>query len=367
MRLGLVLLAALLVLGAAAPPPGVDLDRVLADAPAPRLSDYRLFLDPDARRPAPGVVPYVLATPLFTDHAEKSRWVFTPPGRKIGYTDHGVLDFPVGAVLVKTFAYPADLRRPGQDARKIETRLLIRKASGWAAQTYVWNAEGTEAVLKRAGARLPVSFTDLQGRRVDLDYAVPNQNQCKTCHQLDGVITPIGPKARNLNREVVLADGAHANQLARWRKAGLLDGAPATRALPRLAAWDDPSEPLEARARAYLDVNCSHCHNPAGSASNSGLFLTAEETRPAALGIGKPPVAAGRGAGDLSVSLDPGHPDRSILAYRMASTEPGVMMPELGRTLRHDEGLDLVRAWIREMPSQAPKGRQAVGFSRPHR
>ena len=93
-----------------------------------------------------------------------------------------------------------------------------------------------------------------------------------------------------------------------------------------------------------------------GSASNSGLFLTAEETRPAALGIGKPPVAAGRGAGDLLVGVDPGHPDRSILAYRMASMEPGVMMPELGRTLRHEEGLDLVRAWIRALPPQPRAG-----------
>jgi len=355
-RRGLVLLATLLGLGAASPPPGVDLDRVLQADPAPRLSDYRLFLDGTAGRPNAGLVPYVLATPLFTDHSEKSRLVFTPPGRKIGYTATGVLDFPVGAVLVKTFAYPADLRRPDREVRKVETRLLIHKASGWTAQTYVWNAEGTEAVLKRAGTRLPVRFTDLKGVQVDLDYAVPNQNQCKTCHQLEGAVTPIGPKARNLNREVALTGGGQANQLESWHQAGLLEGAPPPTARPRLAAWDDASQPVEARARAYLDVNCGHCHNPSGSASNSGLFLTAEETRPAALGIGKPPVAAGRGAGDLLVGVDPGHPDRSILAYRMASTEPGVMMPELGRTLRHEEGLDLVRAWIRALPPQPRAG-----------
>jgi hypothetical protein len=329
-RRSLVLLAALFGLGAASPPPAVDLGVVLQEAPAPRLSDYRLFVDAGADRPNGRVVPYTLATPLFTDHAEKSRLLFTPPGRKIGYTEAGVLDFPVGAVLVKTFAYPADLRRPDREVRKVETRLLIHKPSGWTAQTYVWNAEGTEAMLKRAGARLPVRFTDLKGVQVDLDYAVPNQNQCKTCHQLEGAVTPIGPKARNLNREVARTGGGQANQLESWHQA--------------------------ARARAYLDVNCGHCHNPAGSASNSGLSLTAEETRPAALGIGKPPVAAGRGAGDLLVGVDPGHPDRSILAYRMASAEPGVMMPELGRTLRHEEGLDLVRAWIRALPPQPRAG-----------
>jgi uncharacterized repeat protein (TIGR03806 family) len=351
-----VLLAALMGLGAAAPAPGVDLEVVLADAPAPRLSDYRLFLDAGADRPNGRVAPYDLATPLFTDHAEKARFVFTPPGQRIGYTQTGVLDFPVGAVLVKTFAYPADLRRPDREVRKVETRLLVHKASGWTAQTYVWNAEGTEAVLKRAGARLPVRFTDPAGREVALDYAVPNQNQCKTCHQLDGAVAPIGPKARNLNHEVAVAGGGRGNLLALWSRAGLLEGAPAPDAMPRLAAWNDAARPLEARARAYLDVNCGHCHNPAGSASNSGLFLTAEETRPAALGVGKPPVAAGRGSGDLAVAIDPGHPERSILAFRMASGEPGVMMPELGRALVHAEGVELVRDWIAAMPPARSPG-----------
>ena len=84
-------------------------------------------------------------------------------------------------------------------------------------------------------------------------------------------------------------------------------------------------------------------------ASNSGLYLNVEETRPAALGVGKGPVAAGRGSGGLRVGIEPGHPDASILAYRMASTEPGVMMPELGRSLTHEEGLALIRAYIAGM------------------
>jgi uncharacterized repeat protein (TIGR03806 family) len=178
-----------------------------------------------------------------------------------------------------------------------------------------------------------------------VDYAVPNQNQCKECHQLAKRLVPIGPKARNLNGDFAYADGAE-NQLAHWTRLGQLEGAPDPAAIPRAAHWDDPAAPIEARARAYLDANCAHCHNPKGVASNSGLFLGLEETRPAALGIGKRPVAAGRGSGGLEVSIAPGHPDASILAYRMASTEPGVMMPELGRSLTHDEGLALIRAYI---------------------
>ena len=339
--------AAALLLGAAPAPP--DLTLLLAETPAPTLSAYRLFVDARATAPNAGVIPYGLNTPLFSDYAEKTRFVFLPPGRAATYAAQGALDFPVGAALIKTFAYPADLRRPGQDVRVIETRLLIRKASGWTALAYVWNAEGSEAVLKRAGARLPVAFVDAGGVRREVDYAVPNANQCKECHSLNGQVAPIGPKARNLNGAYAYPEGAE-NQLAHWNRLGLLTGAPAPAQAPRAARWDDGNEPLEARARAYLDANCAHCHNPAGMASNSGLFLNLEERRPAALGVGKRPVAAGRGSGNLEVSIAPGRPDDSILIYRMASTEPGVMMPELGRTLVHAEGLDLVRRYIASLP-----------------
>jgi uncharacterized repeat protein (TIGR03806 family) len=348
MRRWLAGLAALLCLGASTPPPRVALEALLADTPAPRLSDYHLFTDLAGRQPNAGLTPYGLNSPLFTDHAVKSRFVFLPPGTAAVFTKVGVLDFPVGAVLVKTFAYPADMRRPNEAVRSIETRLLIRKADGWVAQTYRWNADQTDAVLKRAGGRAEVSFIDQTGQTRRIDYAIPNQNQCKECHQLDETLTPIGPKARNLNGVFAYGEGQE-NQLAHWVRKGLLSGAPPLHQVPRTARWDDVSAPLNDRARAYLDANCAHCHNPRAAASNSGLFLTLEENRSPALGFGKQPVAAGRGAGDLKVAIDPGHPERSILTYRMASTEPGVMMPELGRTVLDDEGLDLIRQWIGQM------------------
>ena len=102
-------------------------------------------------------------------------------------------------------------------------------------------------------------------------------------------------------------------------------------------------------ARAYLDVNCAHCHRPGATASNSGLDLRWEQKSPEALGIGKRPVAAGRGAGGHLFDIVPGAPDASILTYRMASSEPGVAMPELGKATVDDDGLDIVRRWIAEM------------------
>jgi uncharacterized repeat protein (TIGR03806 family) len=357
MRRALAALTAVLCIGAApAPAPnasGVALSALMSSTPAPMLGAYRLFTDDGAHHPNAGVTPYALNTPLFSDYAEKSRFLYLPPGARAAYRAEGALDLPVGAALIKSFAYPADFRRPNEKVRTLETRLLIHRRSGWVALAYVWNEEQTQARLKRAGTRIDVSFTDLHGQARQVDYHVPNQNQCKECHALSGRIAPIGVKARNLNGLFAYPEGSE-NQLAHWTRTGLLTGAPTPDKAPRTAVWDDTAEPLEARGRAYLDGNCGHCHNARGMASNTGLFLNLEEARPVKFGLGKRPVAAGKGSGDLEVDLVPGHPDASIIAYRMASADPGVMMPELGRSLVHDEGLALVRDYIAKM--QKPTG-----------
>ncbi|RJF90194.1 SO2930 family diheme c-type cytochrome [Sphingomonas cavernae] len=330
-----------LALTSAAPAPSVALNLIVGDTLPPRLSDFRFFVDAAATRPNARVEPYALNTALFSDYAEKFRFIYVPPGKKISYTSEGVLDFPVGSALIKTFGYPADMRVPDKNIRVLETRLLLRRESGWVALPYVWNAERTEAVLKRGGTRLPVSWIDAKGARREISYAVPNQNQCKECHGLAGEVVPIGPKARNLN------DGAHLQRLYRT---GILDKAPDD--APLLPRWDDPrSGTVALRARAYLDVNCAHCHNRKGAASNSGLFLAYEEPSAVALGIGKVPVAAGRGSGGLALDIAPGHPEQSILLYRMKSTEPGIAMPELGRATVHDEAIVLLGDWISRMPT----------------
>ncbi|URW75029.1 hypothetical protein M9980_10710 [Sphingomonas donggukensis] len=313
----------------------VDDAAILADGYPPTLSAFRFFTDIKARTPATHVTAYALNTPLFSDYAEKQRYMYVPAGKTARYDASAVLDFPVGSALIKTFGYGA-----GAAFRPIETRLLLRRASGWVAIPYVWNADLSDAVLKRSGTRVPVSFTDPSGQARTISYAVPNQNQCKDCHALSGAITPIGPTARNLN------DGARLQALV---AAKLLDRAPA--GAPRLARWDDAAAPVEARARAYLEVNCAHCHNARGAASNSGLWLDWQQADAVARGIGKRPVAAGRGSGGRDFDIDLGHPERSILTYRMESTEPGVAMPELGRATVHAEGVALLNGWIAGMQS----------------
>ncbi|MCA9100980.1 MAG: hypothetical protein KDA63_07525 [Planctomycetales bacterium] len=324
-----------------------------------RLSEFDLFESVLPTSPAgsqgsgpfvlaKGVTPYGLNTPLFSDYSWKYRHVRLPDGAQATYHGDAAFDFPDGTVLAKTFAYPDDMRRDDSTVRLIETRVLVKHDGEWQATAYLWNGQQTDAELARAGHVSQVSWIHDDGSPRELDYLVPNVNQCKGCHQTaEHDIMPLGPKGRNLNGDFSYAAGT-ANQLAHWQATGILAGLDEPiDAAPRAAVWDDTATgDLAARARAYLDVNCAHCHNPAGAARTTGLDLSLTQSEPARIGVWKTPVAAGRGAGGLLFNVVPGKPDESIVLLRIYSLEPQVMMPELGRRMIHDEGVELIRQWI---------------------
>ena len=324
--------------GAAVVPPAVDQALVESDAMPAKLSAFGLFRDNDPKTPSSGLG-YTLRAPLFSDYTDKHRFISIPAGRKATVAADGTIDFPVGTVLVKSFGW-SDV----DEGRPVETRLLIRRAAGWTALPYIWDADGKDATLALGGRRLPVSFKSPDGTAHSIRYAVPNKNQCKECHSLNGAIVPIGPKVRNF-----ILDPAASEKLR-----GLYFENPAA-LKPVMPQWDDPKTgSVESRARAYLDVNCAHCHNPAGSASNSGLFLRwTDDPAGVNYGIGKRPTAAGRGSGGMDFAIAPGDPDHSFLIYRLESTDPGIAMPEVGRSTVHKEGAALLRQWIAQMPKGA--------------
>ncbi len=301
-------------------------DEVITGKNLPRtLEEFGFFIHADAQMPTTGVLPYRLNTPLYSDGAEKLRFVYVPEGQEVGFGKDGLLQFPVGSALIKTFAFGN-----GEERRLIETRVLLHREDGWLALPYLWNEEQTEARLAVAGAR--IDLTTPKGEAIS--YRVPNKNQCKECHGLDGAVTPIGPKARNLPAGWLDASFGLSHE-----EAGVMP------------LWEDrQSASAEDAARAYLDVNCAHCHRPGATASNSGLDLRWEQDDPHALGIMKRPVAAGRGAGSHLYDVVPGKPGESILLHRMLSNDPGVAMPELGKATVDEEGTEAVRRWIEGLP-----------------
>ena len=304
-------------------------------------------------------VVYDLNTALFSDYALKLRTVFVPNGESAGYHPEDTFAMPVGSIISKTFFYPKDsqgrLVTTGawqgdpKDVstathQLVETRLLVRQIDGWDAVSYIW--QGDEAYLSVAGKLQRFKLTNDK----PLNYLVPSRNQCASCHATNhttGEIRPIGIKSRHLNRTT---DLYQENQLTHWQSKGILKGVvnpPAGNAL-----WNDPDANLNHRARSYLDINCGHCHNPAGAADTSGLLLDYADHPKLAMGYCKPPIAAGRGSGGRLYSIVPGHPEASILSFRLETNNPAMMMPELGRSLVHNEGVELVSSWIADLEGE---------------
>ena len=316
---------------------------ILAESFPEKLSEFEFFLDDSAQLPNDKVIPYELISTLFSDYSYKQRWVYVPGNKKAKYVENWVFDFPTGSALIKTFYYPVDERAPELGKQLLETRLLLRKESGWEAVSYAWNEEQNEAYKKIAGKTINVEWTDFMGEEKTVRYRVPNVNQCKECHDADDKISPIGPKARNINKEFDFKDGEF-NQLVYWMNREIIDDYPMDLISP--VDWTDETKDINDRVRSYLDVNCGHCHSPTGNANSTGLYLHLNETRDINLGIFKKPVATGRGSGGYKYSIVPGKPEESILLYRMESMDPGVMMPESGRALTHQEAVEMVRDWI---------------------
>ena len=312
----------------------------------------------DSLSVADGSHVYELNTALFTDYALKLRTLVVPDGGSATFHEQAAFDLPAGSIISKTFFYltdtqlamdldsqwdgnPAslDMRR----VRLIETRLLVKQAHGWDALPYVWHGDDAYLAITGDLFALPLAGGDT------LTYVVPTRNQCASCHAEDhtsGKLQPIGIKARHLHREDPVDK---ENQLHAWQARGQLTGLPPLASIKANARWPDEQIDLEHRARSYLDINCGHCHNPSGAADTSGLMLDYQPHAAAALGVCKPPIAAGRGSGGLLYSIVPGEAPQSILSFRMSTTDPAAMMPELGRTRVHQEGLSLIETWINSM------------------
>ncbi|MBI2733974.1 MAG: right-handed parallel beta-helix repeat-containing protein [Aquabacterium sp.] len=389
----------------------------------PQLDQYALFRDPQDPRSGPmgSGVPYELTSTLFTNYAAKYRFIFIPPGKQAVYRDSktgfktskpaGVTDgawypaaetpsqslatlaFPTGTIIAKTFTFKrenASGQAIGEDL--IETRLLIKRDGPdgpfWMGLPYIWE-KGADGKLV---ARLTPQGAELQGRYDYLDhdpevkdatgqrvrytgevkqYGVPSAMACVVCHGSDksgeAGAAPIGPKAKFLNR--LNPALGNQNQLLYMKAQGLLSGLPESLAsVERAPRWNVPGDAgqtagspqdIQVRARSYLEANCASCHNPGGEAANSGLFLQLSGPLNQQSGVCKKPVAAGRGAGGIQYDLVPGKPEESVLLYRVASSENGVRMPPIGRTIPHAEGVKLLSDWIKVMQPDDPNAAKA--------
>jgi uncharacterized repeat protein (TIGR03806 family) len=322
-----------------------------------RLSEWGLFTDIPNQIPAPGVVPYDVTSPLFSDYAVKPRFVMVPEGETIQYSDTERWQSPVGTIYVKTFAYPVDERDPELGLQLIETRLLVHEDSGWKVHTYAYGDDPSDAVRLITGTNLSVSWIDLNGDTQTVEsYRIPSNGECRECHKSAPNTRTLGPSTGMLNMDNDYGAGP-VNQIDQFVSLGWLDTTPpelppADERLTYVNPFDPESDAdTHERTRSYFDANCSHCHAPDGEFEEHQLFLDYESMDPVTgdpfhWGVCKKPTAASRVDCLLTYDVVPLDPDSSLLLCRVASTNTIEMMPPVGRTVTHTEGVALIDAWI---------------------
>ena len=320
----------------------------ISNVPFQTLSEYNFYEGNMADlNPVYGVVPYALINPLFSDYAKKKRFIWMPSDVSATYqSDYEVLDFPEGTVLIKNFYYENML--PDGNSKVLETRLMINKPEGWIFANYVWNEDQTEATFDLNGSFQAFEWVQ-SGVTKSVNYRIPAGPECHTCHKIGEVPFPIGPKPRNLNTDFGYSEGV-MNQLEKLVDMGYLeDNLPGV--IDRAVRWNDPSASLNERVRSYVDVNCAHCHQEEAHCAYRPIrFDYLSTADPVNLGICVEPDND-LGAG-LTHIVSPANLLRSVMYYRLNSTDEAVRMPLLGRTLLHDEGVNLIEQWISNLESE---------------
>jgi uncharacterized repeat protein (TIGR03806 family) len=285
-------------------------------------------VDPmDPTRPASGLIPYDVNSPLWSDGAEKQRFLAIPDGTTITINQDQDWDLPIGAVAMKTFSV---------GGKRVETRLFMRHDDGgWAGYTYEWNDTGTDAALLPAGK---LKMLDASSA-----WAYPSRNQCIQCHSKAAGGT-IGLETAQLNGDAVYpSTNRISNQLATLDHIGMfsapLGQAPAD--APRLA---DPAgtDDLEARARSYLHANCSHCHRPMGGGQGTMDLRYAQALKDTATCNAtntQGPI------GSATKLIAPGDPQSSIVSIRLHATD-AKRMPPVAVSVTDPLGTALLDQWI---------------------
>jgi uncharacterized repeat protein (TIGR03806 family) len=332
------------------------------------LSETGLFVSTADHTPDPGLIPYSVNAPLWSDGADKERFIALPGDGKIAFDDVSYPTPPPGwqlpdeTVLVKTFSMEMEIGNPAS-RRRLETRILHYKdmpgdrerygAQFWRGYTYVWNDEQTDAVLlEAAGADRVLTIRDAAapGGVREQTWHFPSRAECTLCHTMAAKYA-LGVNTLQMNRFHDYGDGSPRNQLAQLEAWGVLTKplpeSPDT--LPKLAAPEDESAPVADRARAYLHANCSHCHRLwGGGVTDFELNIVTPLDKTGT--VDKPPERGAYGLTDARL-IAPGAPDRSLVLHRMTLLGLG-RMPHIASNRIDDDGVALIREWIRQMPPQ---------------
>jgi uncharacterized repeat protein (TIGR03806 family) len=294
-----------------------------------KLSETGCMDPANVKEPASGLIPYGPISPLWSDGAEKRRWIALPDGATIDVRADGDFDFPKGTVLVKSFYLAGKL---------IETRLFMRHNENgeWAGYTYEWNADETDAIL--------LGSSKLRDLPSGQQWSYPSRGDCMTCHTA-GAGRSLGLELAQLNNDFVYPNNRLSNQLATFEKIGLFS-APLPADKPTSLRDPQVDGDLTQRARSYLHTNCSSCHRPqGGTRTEQDMRFTTKVADMKTCNLDPKIDDLGVAAAKL---LLPGDPDKSILSLRMHALDVN-RMPQIGTRVVDTKGVEVVDSWIKSL------------------
>lgn len=304
-----------------------DLDPVVPLVFETNLSDMEIFTgDLINLTPAEDVHLFDLNSRLFTDYAYKQRLIRMPEGEAMQYNGDDLLpNFPDNTLISKTFYYYEDESNTSSNKIIIETRILIKTEGTWKIGNYKWNQDMSEAVYTNNSSQVPVSYLNAEGVTQEFTYQIPSNDDCIVCHNIYEVKTPIGPKLRNMNFNPNNGT-VNINQLQYFINEGLLEGISSPSEITVLPDWEDEANfDIFEQGRGYIDINCAHCHQPGGFVPTGFILDFRLETDFDDTGI---------------------YSRRGQIEDRVQSTVPTYMMPQIGRVLVHNEGVDMLLDYL---------------------
>lgn len=341
---------------------------VVPDPPA-RLSELGVFTDLESLTPVEGVIPYRVNSPLWSDRAQKRRWIALPndgsydtPEEQITFRANEDWDFPEGTVFIKHFDLPVTTDPEGP-TRKLETRFFVLGRDNRPyGLTYQWNDEGTEAFLLGGGLSRDLDIYEKGSLLYTQTWDFPSRGQCMSCHNAAANFV-LGVKTHQLNGELEYPElGRKMNQLEYFNQIGVFqrDIGRKDRFL-RAYAIEDESADLELRVRSYLDANCASCHRPGGVPN---LTLDLRLNRPLALqNMVKAPTLS-HASRPNQLIVRPGFHESSELWLRDASLDEN-RMPPIGRNLIDEPYIRALAEWIDNLAEDAGAYRQHTLFPNP--
>ncbi|MBC3846582.1 VCBS repeat-containing protein [Winogradskyella echinorum] len=307
------------------------------------LSQTGAFSNLSILTPNPGLIPYDMIEPFWSDGAAKKRWMAIPndgtydtADEQITFSNDEAWDFPRGSVLIKHFEV---------GGQRLETRFEVKGDDDvYYYLTYKWNSAQTDATLLDDAVD-----EDVVVNGVTQSWHYPSRNECASCHfPQNGSV--LGPKTRHLNKAITYpSSGITMNQLVNFSELGLITETITDTNVsnyPAVAAKDDLSASLEDRARSYLDVNCASCHNP--NVDNVAMFDARYSTPSANQNIIYGPVVYDEGLTDPKVII-PQDVANSMAHFRMNSTQTGIEMPPIAKDVVDTAGVQLIEDWINSL------------------